>query len=249
MGEEDARSNTVKILGFEIEKKTSFTSLAAFLLSIWGVTQGIYYYWKGSELDLVLPDRVIVFLDACRAGAYGETVNFAVPITVVNSAPKDYSSVLGDIRLSFVLGKKSYSFDSESYVNVGTSTAEKSGVVECDAPQEKKAGTFIEELGAVPAEVISGGTSYVRYVSFVPSLPVCDKGGDDCYRKNYLKASDGIPMMAELAQSTGRLSFDISIEYDDDESNKETCTIVVNNDVVEGLKKNRSIDGFCLKQG
>ena len=119
-----------------------------------------------------------MYVDGCRAKSFEETINFVVPVTFVNTAPRDYSSVLKDVRLSFTLGKDRI-FDSESYVKVGTSDKDKSGVVECDAEAERKAGTFIEETGAVPAEVIAGGTSYVRYMSFVPSIPVCDRGGDD----------------------------------------------------------------------
>ena len=53
-------------------------------------------------------------------------------------------------------------------------------------------------------------------------------------------------MLAELARTTARLSFDIVLHYDDGETDKETCTFVINDDVVNGLTINRSIDGFCL---
>lgn len=243
MSTDDREADSFKIFGFEIEKKTSFTSLAAFLLSVWGVSQAAYYYLQGSDPHLVLPDRVMLFVDACHARSYGEIINLVAPITVINKAKSDYSTVLRDVRIGFALGKK-YTYDSEAYVSIGSSTLNKQGVVGCD--QNRHLGYFIEELESVPIEVIAGGQSYTHLMMFVPSIPPCPDGGSTCYRRNYLKATTALAQLKQLAGSGSKLDIDITIKFDEDSEQTKTCTVLINDDVVSGLTSNRMIDAFCL---
>lgn len=234
----------VRILGFEIEKKTSITSLAAFVLSIWGVSQATFYYLQGSSLNLIQPERIIVFKDACHSGKE-EILNIVMPVTITNDAQKDYSSILRDIEIQYFLGKR-YVYDSEAYVNYGSSTNEKYGVVGCD--ENKELIFYIEEMKSVPTEIVRGGDSYVEYMMFVPKIPPCKNGGEKCYRENYLSSSDGVSRLKELAWSRESLSFDVTIKYDDRKTQTKSCEVAVNPDVVRALENSRHIDVFCLNR-
>jgi hypothetical protein len=168
-----------------------------------------------------------------------------MPITITNNSPKDYSSILRDIEIQFSLGS-SYVYDTEAYVNYGSSTSDKYGLVGCD--EDRELIFYIEEVRSVPTEVVRGGDSYVEYLLFVPKIPPCIDGGENCYRRNYLSSSEGVGRLKELAWSKSNISFDVKIKYDEKEEQTKTCNIAVNPDVVKALEKFRHIDVFCLNR-
>ena len=231
--------------GFQIERRTNFTSLAAFILSIWAVTQGLYYYLQGSDLHFVQPDRIILFQHNCLTTDRESYLAIVVPITLLNRAKSEYSSILQDVQIQFSLDKK-YTYDSESYVNVGWSQPKdnKSGFVACN--EDERLIWFIEDVQTVPIEIISGGESFAQHILFVPYEPTCEKGGEQCYRKNYAPLSTALEELDKWSYSTEPFTFLITIAYDDNQEDELYCKMTVNEDVIYSLKEVRYINVPCL---
>lgn len=244
MDTDTGSGDVINIFGFKIEKKASFTSLAAFVLAIWGVGQATYYYLQGSTPELVQPDRVIVFNDACHSSKE-DILNIVMPISIVNRSQKEYSSVLRDIEIRFNLGKE-YVYDSEDYVTFGSARNGKIGLVGCDTDQNLI--YFIESIKPVPLEIIRGGDAYVKTILFVPDIPRCIEGGEACYRQNYLSTKEGLSKLKELAKNNKILDLQVSIKYDKGKTQSKSCRIAVNSDVVNVLEKFRHFDVFCLNK-
>lgn len=236
---------TLRILGLEIEKKTNFTSLAAFVLSIWGVSQATWFFLRGSNPELIQPDRVIIFEDNCYSSKW-PIYNFVIPISIINTAQEQFESVIRDIELRFSLDKP-YVYDSEYYVNYGNATVKKYGVVDCDKDKNKDLDYFVEATSLVPIEVIRGGDAHVRNIQFVPAIPVCEKGGEDCYARNYLRVSSGLEEFKKRSMVNELILFEVIMRYDDGKHSSKKCALGLNQDIANALSEYHYVDTFCTR--
>lgn len=233
----------VNFFGLEIEKKTSFTSLAAFILSVWGVAQSTYFFVQGPNLKLITPKEILIFRDVCYSFS-SEVIRVVIPATIVNTAPKGYVGVLNGIDLKFSVGKN-LTFDATNYVELGGGGLGSSGVIGCDKDKDKNYLYSVNIKDNYKSVALDGGASMVENVLFTPSVPNCPKGGESCYKTNYIDGNFAIAELRKIANSGYVLNFNFELNFDDSILSTNNCKINVNEDVVNALDKFNFIFVTC----
>ena len=234
-------SKKIEIFGFAIEKSTSFTSLAAFILAIWGAGTATLGFLQGSNPSLLPLQRIMLVRDPCYTDK--PLVNIIVPIAIYNKSAPKYSSIISDIRISFS-ADRSYTYDSESYVTLGNATKEKVGKVGC--PKElSNLIYFYEHESQVPTEVVKGGGALVKNVFFAPLIPKCTNGGRSCYTRNYLYYSEFVNWLRSGARKEKSLDFSVTAIYGNGTEETRHCTIPLNADVIGAILKHKHLNIFC----
>jgi hypothetical protein len=233
----------MKLLGLEIEPKTSFTSLAAFILSLWGVGQSTYFFFQGSSLKLIAPKEILIYRDICYSSS-SEIIRVVIPATIINNAPKGYVGVLNRIDLRFRIGRD-LEFDATNFVDLGGGGLGSSGVIGCDKDKDKNYLYSVGMKDNYKASAIDGGASIVENTLFTPTVPNCVEGGESCYKKNYIDGTYTIAELKKLASSGESLKFVFELNFDDNRISQNTCNININNDVVNALDKFNFIFVAC----
>jgi hypothetical protein len=236
----------INLLGFRVEKTTNFTSMAALILSLVSVFQAAAYFFQSSELTLIQPDRVMLFEHKCHTSRYSIPA-IVLPVSVVNKTKLENKSVLRESVISFALDQTPYDYASEYYVATGRGNKSKSGLVGCNS--DDKLLFFVEAMKREPIEIIAGGAAFGQSVMFLPHVPQCPKGGDDCYRKNYVSFVTLIEALDKLEKASGVFALKVRLRYDDRLSEAMTCSISVNQDVLLALRTKRHIDVACQERG
>ncbi len=239
----DGGVNTFSILGFQIERKTSFTALAAFVLALWGAIVAISNFWIGPKPQLLQPDRIVAFKDQCDHTEF-PIVNFLMRLSIHNTAPKDYGAVLRDFRILFKVGDKTYHFTSEKYAIFGESTKDLMGKVGC-VNQDKDLIFFVKPGRLVNTEIVDGGGLYSKELLFAPDIPPCPNGEGACYARNYLKYEDFVKEIGRLAVKNQIMSFSIQVLYGNETDQSKSCSVHTNDQLVRALTKFKHFDVFC----
>lgn len=232
-----------RVLGFRIERSASFTSLAAFLIAVWGIAYTSYGYLRGSLPELVQPERIVVFKDECDHSQF-PIANIVQRISVFNKSTKDYSSILHDVQISFRLGIRDYFFSSESYAQFGQATRSKKGKVGCSTKNENLIW-YVESKEFVNNELVAGSDLYSEEILFSPNIPSCPSGEMSCYSKNYIDYDRFVELIAEKSKKEGRINFKLSIKYDFNKRQNKNCTVLLNDSVINALKNFSHMDVYC----
>lgn len=238
------------IFGFKIEKATSFTSLAAFILAMWGATSATLSYIQGPKPELIQPEAIVAYKDHCEHQGF-PTVGFVVRVSVFNSAPKDYASVLHDFRIRFTGGapeNKEFEFYAEKFATFGDSSPNKKGRVGCENADYKDAIYYVDAKNFTNEVLVEGSSLFSSELLFLPYVPPCKSGEMKCYTKNYLSYEKFIELVKNKSESTDPVSFSLHILHDLTKSQKKTCTINTNNAVVSALETYLHFDVNCAER-
>ncbi|MEP5730853.1 MAG: hypothetical protein ABJL67_15960 [Sulfitobacter sp.] len=239
------------ILGFKIEKTTSFTSLAAFVLAIWAAAYTVVSFMQGPRLDLIQPEAIVAYKDYCEHQRH-PTVAFVVRVSVINSAPKDYASVLHDFRLRFNDGSgdgKIYEFYAEKFAQFGDATDAKKGRVGCENEEYDDAIYYVETSSFTNDVLVEGSSLFSSELLFLPFVPPCENGQMSCYSQNYLEYEKFVELVKRNSQNVvSKLPFTIHILHDYSNSQQKGCSVHTNQSVVWALEEFMHFDVNCVER-
>jgi hypothetical protein len=167
--------------GIEVDRRINFLALAAFILSLSGITCQIRAFLQGADLCLLPPEQVLLVTTA-----YNTNTNFlriAARMAYINRGAKGYHEIVKREGVSFCLGGKAYHQNWQNFVESCSLTGK---------PELKhKSSTMPTRVGATFPEA---------HITYFAPWPESD--GLASSNQNYLSPKDFMAALASEKQIT-----------------------------------------------
>ena len=211
-----------KLLGIELERRTDLVAVTAFLLSILaaGVSASylVYGFIKGAKVDMFFVyDQVLIIKEPLNNKDYvaiSETVAFN------NSGEIGYNMAVKKVTLTLKFSDNSeYKLRWHEFVTF-----------------IKKENDQLEKGPAEPAVPlqITAGNVLSKDIYFIPFRKRCEDGKDNCKEWDYLTWEDFLKKL----KIGKKIDFTITAEPLDDDVLNSSCTVNIDENLINKLKKN-----------
>ncbi|MGE0502380.1 MAG: hypothetical protein AB7I79_16300 [Rhizobiaceae bacterium] len=214
-----------KLGPFTVERKSNFTALAAFFISLTTFLFVLNEHIRGSDIDVAPPRYMATFVFDCFPEDVGYGVMyFAVPIRMSNRSIGKYTIDIPNPKVRIHLLDRTYEYRYQRTVEIKTWPGKLTGqYCRKDVANAQENDFFVNGLGMnyLAAEnfpLLEQGKSWERMVLLTPVyVEDCDDPG--CERKNYING-DGFTEALRANALSSKGSFEIGIELEFDISNR-----------------------------
>lgn len=201
-------------LGVEIEKRTDFLALTAFLLALLATLFQIYGYLRGPKVKLFPPEQVLFIADRYSDNLHVIRIN--ARMAYVNSGDPGQNATIRKERVRFTFGEKTYEQTWQAFQtfdNVGT----------------KLIPYFRGEARPVP---INAGSSISHETYFAPHPIRCPVDNPKCKKwENLINLPDFLKGVAGLKP----LELSFYADIFDKKTEVARCKVDIDNDLLESL--------------
>ena len=178
------REHSLNLFGLRIERQTDFVALAAFLLSLAGVSWQAAIQLRGPDVQFHPPDEIVLFANICEPNEQLRFLEAIAAMTYTNTGPPDFNDVVLDekVHVSFPshynLSKTQL---SQGPVVVLSDNDLQSGEHSCDAGERRDYPKLsIEHQPTTSIVTIGGGSAVSRSIHFYADASVCDSRWSNC---------------------------------------------------------------------
>jgi hypothetical protein len=220
MNEEKPQTFRIPVLGIEIERRTDFIALTAFVLALIGSLFQLYGFLKDFDVRLFPPELVTLIIDDIDQSRH--LVRIDARMAYVNLGQPGYNATISREAVHFKINGINYSQVWQTFEQFGN-----------------LGYTLVRhyESDAKPIPVLAGSSvSHETY--FMPNPIKCTKSNPDCNKwKNAIYLSDFIKGTA----SDTTLTFSFMAEVYGGRPSTAQCIIEIDDD----LRQNLVINGWA----
>ncbi|MBT3534188.1 MAG: hypothetical protein HN478_09935 [Rhodospirillaceae bacterium] len=202
------------MLGFEIEKRTDFLALAAFIIALLGALYQVFGFLKGADVKLFSPPQVLMLSSANSAGE--QVVQIHARMALVNSGEPGYHASVSSMNVRFQLGGKTYEQNWQLFQTY-------------DNKQDVLVPHFVSDARPFP---IKAGSADSHETLFAPHPIRCRDRDEICNKwKNIIYFRDFLAAIEKLHE----LAFTFTAEIFGESRVSITCVVDMDDDVRDNL--------------
>ncbi len=204
-------------VGLEIERRTDFLAMAAFILALMGTLYQVFGYFKGSEVKLFPPPQVLMISAANSAG--DQIIRMHARMAFVNSGEPGYHASISLMNVNFQFSGTRY----EQFWQLFQSY---------DNDKDTLVPHYVSDARPFP---VNAGSAVSHEILFAPHPIRCRNQSKDCDKwKNVIYSSKFFQGLEQI----DTLTFTFTAEVFGETQVSTTCIVDIDNDVRDNLVLN-----------
>jgi hypothetical protein len=212
------------IFRLEISRRTDILALAAFMISLGGITYQFYIFFEGADVKLFPPQKVSLSAYSLPNSAAGEIVVVNSAMSYVNRGRIGHNAIIKSESVTFKIGEEEY---EQKWLNFESWDLK-------DSKLERK-----QKGDAYPVPV-NAGSGESHSTSFSP-VRMREANGNGRW-KNFLPWDDFL----EEIKGSNKIEFEFEAEIYDEPTVRVTCWIELDDHFRGHLARNRWGQTECI---